>query len=66
VPQPCHLGTIYGLDDKVVDYASAIGLDPEAVPIFGAGHIDIVKPDSINHEVVQTISRFTRDAKLAD
>jgi pimeloyl-ACP methyl ester carboxylesterase len=66
VPSPCHLGTIYGLDDKVVDYASAIGLDPEAAPIFGAGHMDIVKPPSIDHEVVLTISRFVQESGLAN
>ena len=66
VPDSCHLGTIYGLDDHVVDYASAIGSDPEAVPLFGADHVGIVKPKSADDEIVLTVTRFLREAGLAN
>ena len=37
-------------------------LDPEAVPILGAGHIDIVKPERDSDEIVLTIEQFMREA----
>ena len=55
---------MYGLDDNVVSIASAIGIDAQAVPIFNATHTDIVKPECISCEVVQTIVRFQREAGM--
>lgn len=49
---------IVGANDKVVSINSAIGLDPNPIPILDAGHIDIVKPEDQNDEVVVTTSRL--------
>lgn len=62
VPHTCKIRSLVGVDDKVVSINNARGLDPEAVPIFGAGHTDIVKRDSPNDEVVMTLNRFLREA----
>ena len=51
-----------GENDKVVPLNSAIGLDPNPVPILGAGHIDIVKPKDANDEIVETAVQFLRHA----
>jgi hypothetical protein len=53
---------IVGGNDKVVSINSAIGLDPNPIPILEAGHIDIVKPADENDEVVVTTSRLLRDS----
>ena len=44
-----NIRSIYGLEDKVVAPAIASVDDPEAIPIFGAGHINIVKPENIGN-----------------
>ena len=62
VPHACIIRSLVGTDDKVVSINNARGLDPEAVPIFGAGHKDIVKRDFPDDEVVVTINRFLREA----
>ncbi len=54
--------SIYGTLDKIVSIADAMGLDPEAVPILGAGHRDIVKPAGRDAEIVLTVERFLREA----
>lgn len=56
-----NIRSIYGLDDKVVAPTIASVDDPEAIPIFGAGHINIVKPKSIDDEIVVTVSRLLRE-----
>lgn len=53
---------IVGANDKVVSINSAIGLDPNPIPILEAGHIDIVKPEDENDEVVITTSRLLRES----
>lgn len=58
----CFTRCIIGEDDKVVPLNSAIGLDPNPVPILGAGHIDIVKPKDANDEIVEISSQFLLDA----
>lgn len=64
IPNSCTLATIYALNDKVVSYTSAIGSDPEAVPIYDEDHTSIVKPQSENSEVVLTIARYAEEAGL--
>jgi len=64
VPNSCILTTIYAYDDEVVSYASAIGGDPEAVPIFNEDHRSIVKPKDQGSEVVITIVREAKEAGL--
>lgn len=63
-PDPCQVRTMYAMDDAVISCTSAIGSDPEAVPIFGVDHTSIVKPPQPDHEIVQTIARFCRDANM--
>lgn len=53
---------IVGANDKVVPINSAIGLDPNPIPILEAGHIDIVKPEDENSEVVITASRLLQES----
>tara|TARA_R110001599_G_scaffold172307_1_gene363684 strand:- start:1426 stop:2442 length:1017 start_codon:yes stop_codon:yes gene_type:complete len=53
---------IVGANDKVVSINSAIGLDPNPIPILEAGHIDIVKPENENDEVVITTSRLLKES----
>ena len=53
---------IVGANDKVVSINSAIGLDPNPIPILEAGHIDIVKPEDENDEVVITTSRLLQES----
>lgn len=65
VPQHCAVRCIVGLKDRVVSPNNARGDDPEAVPIPGAGHIDIVKPKSEKDEVVLTIKRFFNESTFA-
>lgn len=62
VPRNCLIRCIVGTSDDVVSVNNARGLDPEAVPILNAGHSDIIRPKSLDDEVVVTISRFMADA----
>lgn len=64
IPVSCSLTTMYALNDKVVNYTSAIGADPEAIPIMDKGHGSIVKPESKECEVVLTVARTARKAGL--
>ncbi|GHG08125.1 esterase/lipase family protein [Thalassotalea marina] len=64
IPHACSLVTLYALNDMVVSYTSAIGGDSEAVPIYGEDHTSIVKPNSNDSEVVQTITRYAKEAGL--
>lgn len=59
-----NIRSIYGLKDMVVAPAVAAADDPHSIPIFNAGHIDIVKPKSIDSDIVVTLSRLIRDAGL--
>lgn len=65
VPSSCRLRSIYGTNDRIVSPPNAMGFDVEAVPILGAGHIDIVKPKNEKAELVVTIERFLREAGFA-
>lgn len=62
VPAHCHVRSMFGTADAIVSANDARGLDPEAVPILGAGHMDIVKPSKAADEVVQTVNRFLGEA----
>lgn len=59
-----HVRSIYGVRDRVVAPAIAAVDDPEAIPILGAGHINIVKPEKRNAEIVQTLNRLLRECGL--
>lgn len=65
VPRNCKVRAIVGTDDKIVTINNARGLDPEAVPILGATHTDIVKPKSYDDEVVRTVIRYLKEAGFA-
>lgn len=60
-----HVRSIYTPSDEVVDYASAIGCDPEAIPILGTSHQGIVKPSSPKDEIVRTLARLIRSSGLS-
>jgi len=62
VPQKCQVRCIYGTADKIVPAAGARGNDPDAVPILGANHVDIVKPTDPTDEIVLTLNRFLSEA----
>jgi hypothetical protein len=64
VPAKCQVRSIFGTKDTVVSANNARGLDVEAVPLLGAGHIDIVKPINADSEVVLTVARFLREASF--
>ena len=64
IPAHCSTRSIYGTNDDVVDEALAIADDPEAIPILGAGHINIVKPVNESSEIVITISRLLRESEF--
>jgi pimeloyl-ACP methyl ester carboxylesterase len=57
--------SIYGTEDGVVGAAIAMGDDAESVPIMGANHVNIVKPQSKTDEIVKTVARFLLEAELA-
>jgi len=65
VPCNCHVGTMFAMNDAIVNYASAIGFDPDAVPIYNEDHQSIVKPQSDTHDVVLTLARFLSESPLA-
>lgn len=56
--------SIYSPNDEVVDTVSAVGEDPEAVPILGSRHSDIIKPENETDEIVRTLSRFINETDL--
>tara|TARA_R110002073_G_scaffold104666_3_gene236966 strand:+ start:127 stop:1134 length:1008 start_codon:yes stop_codon:yes gene_type:complete len=58
----CSMRCIVGTGDKVVSPNSAMGLDPNPVPILNKGHIDIVKPENSDDEVILTTARFLTEA----
>ena len=60
----CDVRSIFGTADAVVDPNLALGDDPSAVPILNAGHIDIVKPESDEDEIVVTINRFISESSF--
>ena len=59
-----NVRAIYSPNDEVVDTVSAIGEDPEAIPILGSKHSDIIKPSASSDEIVRTISRLIRESDL--
>ncbi|AZL57564.1 hypothetical protein EI545_01110 [Tabrizicola piscis] len=59
-----HIRSIYGTADMVVPVSSATVDDPNAIPILGATHTDIVKPISRDSEIVITLKRLLSDAGL--
>lgn len=62
VPRDCKVRSIVGTKDKIVSINNATGLDSEAVPILGVGHIDIVKPNKSDSEIVITLERFLSES----
>lgn len=58
----CSIRCVVGGKDKVVPVNSAIGLDSNPIPILEAGHIDIVKPESKNDEIVLTAYRLLQES----
>lgn len=64
IPADARVGSMYAMDDAIVPYTSAIGLDPSAVPIFNTDHTSIVKPVSASDEVVLTLVRFCRESRV--
>lgn len=64
VPENCSVRSIFGTKDNIVSEMSAKGLDNNAIPVLGASHSDIVKPSSKTDEIVVTLSRLIREAKL--
>lgn len=58
VKDSAMIRSIYGTKDKIVTSENAKGLDPEAVPILGANHSSIVKPQTKNDHVLQTVKYF--------
>lgn len=65
VPKNCRFSCIYGTDDAVVSPVSAAAFDPEAIPIVGRGHIDIVKPEHPKETIVVTTTRIIKEAGLS-
>ena len=65
VPEPCRVRSLVGTADKVVSLNSARGTDTDPIPVLGAGHIDIVKPESPEGTVVTTITRLVREVGMA-
>lgn len=64
VPDFCRYGSIFGTDDEVVDPTNAPGKDLETVYILGAKHVNIVKPESPDDEVVATVIDFLQEANF--
>ncbi len=62
VPSSCRLRSIYGTKDRIVSPPNAIGFDREAVPILGAGHLNITIPKNEKDDLVITIERFLHEA----
>src|SRR6185436_1623787 len=58
--------SVFGTADKIVDAASAQGLDPEAIPIAGANHTEIVRPKFRTDEVVKTMRRLLTEAGFGE
>jgi hypothetical protein len=59
-----QIRSIYGTADMVVPVSSATVDDPNAIPILGASHTDIVKPAARESEIVITLKRLLSDAGL--
>lgn len=64
VPRSCRITSIYGSADPLVTSLNAMGLDPDAIPILGKNHVDIVKPDDPSDEIVQTVGRILRESRF--
>lgn len=60
-----NVRSIFSPTDEVVDHVSAMGADPEAVPILDANHTSIIKPKTENDEIVRTLARFIDEAGLS-
>lgn len=58
-------GSLAGTSDDVISLNSARGTDTDPIPVLGAGHSDIAKPESEKVEVVTTIARLIREAGKA-
>lgn len=61
VPNNCHIGSLYGTADSIVSAANAMGVTFGAEAIVGEDHSSIVKPASVDSEVVITLKRYLRD-----
>ena len=59
-----NIRCIVGTNDSVVSVNNAMGLDPNAVPMLGAGHIDIVKPENSGSDIVLTSIMFLEEASF--
>lgn len=70
LPKQHHLKgrvrSFFATEDEVVDYVSAIGSDPEAIPILDATHSSIIKPNTESDEIVRTIVRFLEEVDLSN
>lgn len=62
VPEYCRYGCIFGTEDEVVDTTNAPEEDLGNAFIFGAKHVDIVKPESPEDEVVLTVVDHLKEA----
>ncbi len=62
----CKIRSIVGTEDNLVAPNNAIGLDPNPVPILGAGHIDIVKPKKESDDVIRFAINFLLDAGFSE
>ncbi len=58
----CNINSIFGTADKVVAPSNAIGTAEEVVSILGRTHVDLVKPESADDQVVLTVLRFLRQS----
>jgi len=68
-PQQDHLSnqvrSFFAVADEVVDYVSAIGSDPDAIPILDANHSSIIKPKNSSCEIVRTLARLIKSSGLS-
>jgi len=59
-----NIRSIFSMKDEVVDYVSAIGTDPEAIPMLEANHTNITKPKGADDEIVKTLTRLMAEAEM--
>lgn len=62
VPSRCHVRSMIGTKDAVVGSSSGFNNDPECIPILGATHQGIIKPETADDPVVQNLVRLLGEA----